>query len=715
MRTLLAALLSLSWPLPVAAAPCDVVSCSESVCEIDCRPVADTYVEAGTEATWDHGASDHVDVDLAPFGITYLKFDLSGVSGRVTRATLRLYCTNSSGDGGTIYPVADSSWVEGDRTGLSSRSANGPGLKWVDVDCVRDDEVDARDGSCSSYVPLFARPVVKLGAVSEGRRARTDVTAAFQDGAKLYTAAISSRSKNGATYSSRQHPRRSQRPRLRLVVDTTPLSGPPDLDVTYIGRTPRYPRYALDYTLAPGDPWRIPRLCAGTENDKRWPAPGERVTYTAHVRNKGTFASPAYSFEWRSSGNRVGEGSATPLAPGAEATFDYVALWPASPEIIEFRVDPGDTIVETAEGNNALAIGSHDLSLSIWVEEGLYDIFNRTENLSGSRSFEDWIQAQFAKMNERFGQARYPVAPDGIRDRVRIDKMVVLAQGDGVFSGAITACSPDDIDPDKLLIDGRWIFTDGDPTDARGAGGEWQAYVDGFVNTIDFGLIHELAHQLGVIDLYRMNLANEPSTNNRFQVLDLAGQVIPASRLPTFGFDQLLFQFPGIMVGGDTSPYRDGTYFESHTAGGLNSHYNRRRGYFGEYLFDTPAATHLKVLDGGGLPLAGVEVQLYQKGALDEVFDDTPEIVGATGPDGRMPLPNRPVAVPITTATGHTLRANPFGQIFHEGTNGTMLVRAVDRGQELYGWLFIIDLNLAYWEGRTDEAEIPVVVVPPRI
>src|SRR5215216_6839464 len=44
-----------------------------------------------------------------------------------------------------------------------------------------------------------------------------------------------------------------------------------DLDVTYIERTPRYPRYALDYRLRPGDPWRIPRLCEGTEDAKHWP------------------------------------------------------------------------------------------------------------------------------------------------------------------------------------------------------------------------------------------------------------------------------------------------------------------------------------------------------------------------------------------------------------------------------------------------------------
>ena len=364
------------------------------------------------------------------------------------------------------------------------------------------------------------------------------------------------------------------------------------------------------------------------------------------------------------------------------------------------------------ESNNSLTIRSNALTFAIWVEEGLYTIFNNTPNLVGSRSFEDWIQAQLAKMNERFDQARYPVAPKGILDRVRIDKMVVRPELDADLSSPPPICAPRETDPDELLIDGGWSFTDGDPTNAQGIGGQWQAYVNQFVTAIDFGLMHELAHQLGVIDLYRMNLVNEPASNYRFQVEDVNGEVIPASNLPTFGFCQLLFRSPGLMAGGDTSPYNDGTYFESHTAGGLNSHFKYRRGYFGEYLFDTPDTTFLQVVDSDGNPLAGVDVRLYQKDALNETFDNIPEIVGTTDTAGRMQLPNRAVVVPITTATGHVLRANPFSQIFHEGENGTMFVKVTRDNLELYGWIFILDLNLAYWMGNREAAEVSVVVLP---
>lgn len=493
-----------------------------------------------------------------------------------------------------------------------------------------------------------------------------------------------------------------------------------DLDVTYIERTPRYSRYALDYRLQPGDPWGIPRLCEGTEDDKRWPDEGETVTYTAHIINKGTAKSSRFRFEWLIDGTVVAQGTSRALRPGAEQTFDYSTAFPASPETIEFRVEPrGSARKEAFTINNRLTIGSHDLTIAIWVEQGLYDIFNRELNVVGTRSFEDWLQAQFTWMNERFDLSRYPVAPQGILDRVRIDKMVVAPELDADFPFPAPVCAPYAADPNGLLIDGAWQFKDGDPTNAVGIDGWYERYVhetDGYVIPLpgstprvlgfDTGLVHELAHQLGVIDLYRVDYGP-------FEVTDLGGEVIPREKLPFPDICGTLNPYPGIMAGGDTSPHRDPNYFESHTAGGMNSHYNYRRGYFGEYLFDTPAQTYVNFIDSSGNPLADVFVQFYQKYALTATFDNEPEIEALTDAQGRMLLPNRVPEVPVVTATGHTLRPNPFGQIFHEGSNAVMFVRAVQDGQELYGWLSLLDLNLAYWQGHTEQAEFTIQLVPP--
>src|SRR2546428_13031179 len=47
---------------------------------LDLAPAADTFVEGGTQATWDHGLADHLTVDHSPADVTYLKFDLSAAA-----------------------------------------------------------------------------------------------------------------------------------------------------------------------------------------------------------------------------------------------------------------------------------------------------------------------------------------------------------------------------------------------------------------------------------------------------------------------------------------------------------------------------------------------------------------------------------------------------------------------------------------------------------
>ncbi|TMA32385.1 MAG: hypothetical protein E6J79_19110, partial [Deltaproteobacteria bacterium] len=144
---------------------------------VDLTPVADTFVQGGVEATWDHGLADHLDVDHGPADLAYLKSDLSALPGPVTRATLTLFCGNSSSDGGTVYPVADSSWIEGTRHGETTASASGPGLKFADLDTNADGTLDAAD--TSPFLPDVARPLAALGSVVAGQPVTVDVTAAL--------------------------------------------------------------------------------------------------------------------------------------------------------------------------------------------------------------------------------------------------------------------------------------------------------------------------------------------------------------------------------------------------------------------------------------------------------------------------------------------------------------------------------------------------------
>jgi hypothetical protein len=164
------------------------------------------------------------------------------------------------------------------------------------------------------------------------------------------------------------------------------------------------------------------------------------------------------------------------------------------------------------------------------------------------------------------------------------------------------------------------------------------------------------------------------------------------------------FHAPGLMGGGYVAPGYDEHFYDSHTAGFLNRNLHFRRGFYGEYLFDIPARTSLRILDVTGKPLAGAEIRAYQKS--EDTIPTVPTFTGRTDANGVMVLPNRPVQG-VTTATGHTLRPNPFGQINVVGPNGTMLLEiAQPGGLKDYRWLELIQLNEAFWLGGTKRATI---------
>jgi len=160
------------------------------------------------------------DVDAAPFGVTYLKFDLSGVRRPVRTAVLQIHATNKSRDAGAIYLVPATNWIEGTGHGIDATSIGGPGLTWRDVDTNGDGALDTRDASLLRPEP--SARVVSLGAVRKGTTYRIDVTAAFQAGADLYTLAIMNDVTDGATFSSREHPSVDQRPVLYINGENTP-------------------------------------------------------------------------------------------------------------------------------------------------------------------------------------------------------------------------------------------------------------------------------------------------------------------------------------------------------------------------------------------------------------------------------------------------------------------------------------------------------------
>jgi len=107
---------------------------------------ADTYVDAGSPLT-NFGSSVQLAVDGIPIRQTFLKFAVNGLSGTVTRATLRLHVDDGpwtgSENAGALASVSDTSWSEADLNYTNRPDVDGVTLDtlgrvapntWYDVD-----------------------------------------------------------------------------------------------------------------------------------------------------------------------------------------------------------------------------------------------------------------------------------------------------------------------------------------------------------------------------------------------------------------------------------------------------------------------------------------------------------------------------------------------------------------------------------------------------
>ena len=74
-------------------------------------PAADAYVYQSSP-TNNYGTSNLLRADGSPIMRSYLRFDLQGISGTVTRVTLRVYANSASSSGYDIGNVTDNTWTE---------------------------------------------------------------------------------------------------------------------------------------------------------------------------------------------------------------------------------------------------------------------------------------------------------------------------------------------------------------------------------------------------------------------------------------------------------------------------------------------------------------------------------------------------------------------------------------------------------------------------
>jgi hypothetical protein len=439
-----------------------------------------------------------------------------------------------------------------------------------------------------------------------------------------------------------------------------------DLQVVSISRTPRYPRYWPLYTyyevtepsgFGPYGFTAATGLGGGQdENTQRWPEIGDPVTYTATVRNRGT--NPwvgELAGTWRVDDAVVSQPSqSVSLEPGDAVTFTQVLTWDGELHDVEFTIDIVDARVE----NNALSINTKSVAYLSYVDRSYLEDFGEETPYypnAATDDFLDWLNRHMARFNVMFAEA-------GCQKRVYFDVLEVLDDN-----------APDpDIETIYFAIF-PFRYRAGDSS-LRHSG-----YYDSSED-IDFGLLHEMGHQLGLIDLYRLDLA---PTNNYVSSM---GYSAP----------------PGLMHGCSH-------FLSQHSALAMNHWLDIAHGYYGQYMYQMPDEVRLRFVGFDGQPLAGATVYVYQKverPGLGEVITDQIKAQGTTDTNGEYALPNVPIdpnMVPPTYA-GDELRANPFGYVAVVGTNGLLHFKVEHNGFVDYAWLDITEVNNAYWLGQTDVA-----------
>ncbi|WP_331115593.1 DUF7594 domain-containing protein [Archangium sp.] len=167
---------------------------------------ADARVEEAS-ATRNFGVLGTLGVDLSPRLESTLRFWVRGLTGTVTRATLRLYASDGTTNGPRVFLDTGGYWTEG-------------GVTWS-----------------TRPVPGGA-PLADKGAISSGTWVEYDVTGGVHDNGMLSLVLVSD-SSDGTTFASRENIRTDLRPQLVVTV-----TGETPLPTACVPRTELYRRGA---------------------------------------------------------------------------------------------------------------------------------------------------------------------------------------------------------------------------------------------------------------------------------------------------------------------------------------------------------------------------------------------------------------------------------------------------------------------------------------
>jgi hypothetical protein len=412
----------------------------------------------------------------------------------------------------------------------------------------------------------------------------------------------------------------------------------PDLDVTYIERLPRYRSNHGNLTW---DTKGMKVFLTKPNPDPVWPDAGTKATFKAHVVNKGPLASKSFRYEFLMDGKKIGGGHHIGLKPGAEAIIDRMWVWRDGEHTVTCKVIPEGE--DSCLWNNGHSDRTDSLGLIFVIAQSTRDGFDGVMNMAETFSCEDWVQYHFQVMNFLLADSIFPGCPKGCLERVRVDEIVFLP--DNVYEAREPTTGNDK--NGRALHEGKWGLS------------PWTDYANR-APAVDWGLIHELGHQLGLIDGYFMDHGR-----GRITARDKTGALIDV------GYS---VPYEGMMRG--HGPH----VFEEPSAIALNWMRGYHRGSFGSYLYNTPKECGVRILDFSGNPIPNADIRVFRRSFDDStgdwVFGLPNKVVfhGKTDADGVFMLPNEKPPVTFTTDEGFIDGPSPFGDALVRSNTGVLLL-----------------------------------------
>ena len=220
-------------------------------------PVADARVESASANT-NFGSANLLRVDTSPAEEAFLRFDVNGIAGTVTSARLRVFVTNGTGNGPTVY-LTENGWTEA-------------ALTW------------------NNRPPQVGAPSDDLGAVAIDTWAEFDVTPLVNgDGTVSFN--IGRTSSDAIHFHSREGADPSLRPQLVVTFSGGP---PPPPDLPTVSATPGGGTYATaqSVTLAASEPATIRYTTDGTDPSSTSAIYDSPIAVTAAVTLKFFAVAP---------------------------------------------------------------------------------------------------------------------------------------------------------------------------------------------------------------------------------------------------------------------------------------------------------------------------------------------------------------------------------------------------------------------------------------